>query len=502
MQSRLLTALAAILAAGLLLGTSAQASTTQESIIQDDTDLLERGGEIRDRSLDEMVALGVDVVKVNVIWERVAPAETSRQMPSGFDGADPADYGDGWNAWDDVVRAAHARGLPVLLTPTAPAPRWAIGCSSGTVKQLKVCKPDAAEFEAFVRAMGTRYSGTYNDEDQGGQVLPRVSRWSIWNEPNQPGWLYPQYEKRSGRTLAVAAHRYRDYARRGINALRATGHTRDQILIGETAPLGATGGALGRRAIDPTTFLRELFCIDARGRRYTGTNARVRGCSSFQRLAATGFAHHPYTRGAAASPTTRMPSTWITLLQSSRLSRLLDQAGRAQRIPSRLPIHYTEFGFQTRPEDRLLGVSHSTQASWLNWADFLAYRNPRIRSVSQYKLHDDRTAGGFQTGLKTWPGKRKASYDAYKLPLYVVRSGNRSLVYGQVRPAGPRDSVRVEVQHRTSRSSGWRVLSTRSVRSARGHFTYKTTRRSGQFRLRWVNGSETLFSRTAGVAKR
>jgi hypothetical protein len=40
------------------------------------------------------------------------------------------------------------------------------------------------------------------------------------------------------------------------------------------------------------------------------------------------------------------------------------------------------------------------------------------------------------------------------------------------------------------------------VRSARGHFTYKTTRRSGQFRLRWVNGEQTLFSRTAGIAAR
>ena len=41
---------------------------------------------------------------------------------------------------------------------------------------------------------------------------------------------------------------------------------------------------------------------------------------------------------------------------ASRLSRLLDQAARRKRIPARLPIHYTEHGWQTKP-DLIFGVT-------------------------------------------------------------------------------------------------------------------------------------------------
>ena len=36
-------------------------------------------------------------------------------------------------------------------------------------------------------ALGRRYSGGYVDENGGG-VLPRVSRWAIWNDDVTPTW--------------------------------------------------------------------------------------------------------------------------------------------------------------------------------------------------------------------------------------------------------------------------------------------------------------------------
>ena len=63
---------------------------------------------------------------------------------------------------------------------TGPAPIWATG--PGTATRGNRCSarrgsPRRSQFGQFVRAVGTRYSGHY-------QGLPRVSFWSIWNEPN------------------------------------------------------------------------------------------------------------------------------------------------------------------------------------------------------------------------------------------------------------------------------------------------------------------------------
>ena len=105
-------------------------------------------------------------------------------------------------------------------------PRRAGACRKlacgGSAEKRRACRPNAKQFGLFVRALGTRYSGTYADENQGGGTLPRVDRWSMWNEPNQPGWLNPQSTSVGGRRVITAARIYRDLARSGFASLRAT----------------------------------------------------------------------------------------------------------------------------------------------------------------------------------------------------------------------------------------------------------------------------------------
>ena len=60
------------------------------------------------------------------------------------------------------------------------------------------------------------------------------------------------------------------------------------------------------------------------------------------RLMRAGFAMSPRTRGGRRQ---------ITIATAGRLERILDAAARRGRIARRLPIHYTEFGFQTDPPD-------------------------------------------------------------------------------------------------------------------------------------------------------
>ena len=87
----------------------------------------------------------------------------------------------------------------------------------------------------------------------------------------------------------MAADVYRSLARSAIAALRATGHGGDQILLGETAPVGRTTGPLARRPAAPEFFLRELFCLDARGRQLRGATAKARGCARFRRARRDGL---------------------------------------------------------------------------------------------------------------------------------------------------------------------------------------------------------------------
>ncbi len=465
----------------------AAASHDQESIFEDEHQLLESGPAVAATALDDIDALGADSVRSLVLWARVAPG----RRPARFKATDPRAYPPAaWDPYDDLVRGTRARGLGLILSPSTPIPIWASRCKHRTA----TCKPDPKAYRAFVTALGRRYSGAYADENQGGGVLPRVRRWSLLNEPNQPGWLTPQYERKRGRLVATAAVVYRALARAGIAGLRASGHRRDQVLLGETGPIGRLTGRLARRPIAPVEFLRKLFCLTPGGRR-----SKARGCRGFKRLAVSGFAHHPYQRGGSRPPAEPPEAAGeITISAPGRLRRVLDAAARARRIPRRLPVYYTEFGFQTNPPDRIFGVRAALQPAYLNQSDWMAYRDRRVRGVGQYKLVDDAPLPSFQSGLRFGDGRPKPGYAAYRLPIWVSGRGARLRVYGQVRPAANGTPQTVRIQVRPPKGGAFTTVRTVTVRSRRGQFLVRVPRRPGVWRLVWG----ALVSRVARVAPR
>jgi hypothetical protein len=228
--------------------------------------------------------------------------------------------------------------------------------------------------------------------------------------------------------------------------------------------------------------------------------AAIRRCARPRRLRVTGYAHHPYTRGGSRSPRTKGdPATEITIASIGRLEQLLDEAADKGRLRGDLPIHYTEYGFQTDPPDGLFGVPLARQAEFLNESDWMAFRNPRIATVAQYKLVDDRSVSSFQSGLRYWDFRPKPGYDAYRLPLWVRRKGaSRLRIYGQVRPAAPGDLSRVELQNAPFGSNDFRTVARIDVRARNGTFVRTLPRHEGLFRLRW--GS--VLSREASIAGR
>ena len=337
-------------------------------------------------------------------------------------------------------------------------------------------------------------------------MLPVVRRWSFGNEPNLATWLQPQRARRRGVVYVASAVRYRAMVRAGIAALRATGHGGDQLLLGETSPLGQRSGRLATRATPPGAFIRALLCLGRRGRPLRGAAAAASDCRRFQRLRVTGYAHHPYAQGGSRPPTARgRRGLEITMASSRRLKRVLDAGARHGRIPRRLPIHYTEHGFQTRPPDPVLGVSLTRQATYLNQSDWIAYRDPRVRTVAQYKLLDDTAPGGFQSGVRFADGRPKPSYDAYRLPLWIAALGTSRLrVYGQLRPLAPRAAARVELQNAPLGAGAFRTVATFSVRSRTNAFLRTVPRFEGRFRLVWTPpaGGPALLSREAAIAPR
>src|SRR3954464_12247961 len=148
-RARRLFAAAAICAAALP-AAPALAAPDQQSLIEDETLMLDSGPVAQAQALDEAKALGADVIRANVIWSRFAPSPSSKKKPKRFDGKNPAAYPAGaFGMLDSLVAGAQARGLDVLRTATAPIPAWAWGCK-GSVAARRTCKPDAKLFGAFV----------------------------------------------------------------------------------------------------------------------------------------------------------------------------------------------------------------------------------------------------------------------------------------------------------------------------------------------------------------
>jgi hypothetical protein len=454
----------------------AHASTRQESIFQDDSTLVFEGDAKRQQALDEIKSLGATTIHSLLFWSRIAPASDAAKKPAGFDATNPDAYPAGaWFQYDQFVDEAQARGLQVIFSPVQ-APHWADTCK--TRGQAHHCKPRPSDYQQFVEAAGKNF--------------PQVHRWSAWNEPNQSNWLYPQRQRVRGHIIPTAAIEYRNLFRAMTAGLQATGHGGDQMLLGETAPLGRTTGSLGKRFLSPTELFQGVFCLDSRGHKLRGRVARDTGCSGrYAKLPIKGITHHPYNRGGSQPPTARPGSGEITIANVSRLSSVINQGARAHRIPGRLPFYFTEFGFQTNPPDRIFGISLGRQARWINQSDYIAWHNSRVRAVAQYEMFDDPQLAAFQTGLRFKNGKAKPSLGAYRLPIWVTRSGLGVRVWGWVRPAAGTPQT-VQIQNGRKK---FRTVKTARTNS-RGFFDVRIGRQAGsKWRFLWGK----FRSRQAGI---
>jgi hypothetical protein len=496
---------------------AAHASTDQVSIMQDDDQLLYRGNATRDQTLQAMKKLGVDAVRVTVLWNVVAQGIKSH---GHFDGANPRSYRKAnWDRYDELDKSANRLGIGVYFDVTGPGPARFMGKTKDR-SIAAAYKPKPTEFYKFVKAVGKRYSGTYRDENYGRTTLPAVRWWAIWNEPNQGAWLAPQYLH--GRPYSPQL--YRELYLRGHLALAQTGHGRDLILAGETAPLGSTGTG-ARSPMRPKKFIRELFCLQPNLTPYSGSAARSRGCGLFQRFGGWpmyGWAHHPYTKKLAPTARDSNPDS-ITFANIGDLGTLLDTvAAKTHDIQTGAPVFLTEFGYETNPPDRFAGIPLDQQAAWINQGDFIAYKNPRIASNAQFLFKDQAPLKKFtknskrywftyQSGLRSGDGKAKPAYAAYAMPFNMQPlppgpgGAGQYEAWGQLRFLAngvPSTGQTVLIQFRPQGSPTWSNVTSLTGTDSLGYFDVAVPAQGpGSWRAAWVlNGQAALISREALVS--
>lgn len=527
---------------------AAQASPTQESMFQDDDRLeFSPAGEVAG-TLDTLKALGVDRIRLSVFWKAVAPSPGKQAKPETFDAANPDAYPKGvWDRYDRLLKLAQARGLAVAFDVTGPAPMWATGDPERQDID-ETYTPDPNEFGAFVRAVATRYSGQFvphpevsqqppSDcavpnipplppgcsskppppaEPQDTTPLPRVDYWEIWNEPNQAGWLTPQWLPRPGRKTLypVSPKLYRGLADAMYAALQGTGHGGDTILVGATAPKGLNVRGI-TRSIKPMQFIKELYCLDSHAQLLRGSSAADRDCPTGNQVAQftaahpvlfhmTGWSHHPYELFFAPNRRPTDPN-YVTIANLGQLSDLMRRvfARYGQPQPSgRLPLFLTEFGYQTNPPDRF-GVTPARQGAYLDQAEYMAWRNARVRTLSQFLLVDGGDPVGltFQSGLEWIDGRKKPSFAAYRLPIWMprrhARRGTRVRVWGLARAAANGTAPAFEIQFRAKGARKWRRLATKAGSAERGYLDTRI-RMPGRGAIRLRAGGVTSRSVSVG----
>jgi hypothetical protein len=140
--------------------------------------------------LDQMVAAGVETLRISFPWIHAQPFENDSQIPP----AERAKYVDvggvptDWSFIDGVVRATALRGLKVMPV-VVEAPAWAARHPGVFGSPPK----DDSAYADFVAALAERYGnrGTFWTANPDIPKVP-LEQWQIWNEPNIKDFWYDQ----------------------------------------------------------------------------------------------------------------------------------------------------------------------------------------------------------------------------------------------------------------------------------------------------------------------
>jgi Glycosyl hydrolase catalytic core len=320
--------------------------------------------------------LHVQVARLDLYWGGPLGVAKSRPLHP----TNPADPAYDWSLYDPVVQQLAAKGIKVLFSIYG-TPSWA---NHG--EGLNVAPRNPLDLKKFARAAALRYSGTYTT---GGVELPPVRYWLAWNEPNNPVFLRPQFQKVGTHWVIASAKAYAKICNAIYNGVHGVGIASERVGCGATAPRGNNQPLSSRPSISPLAFLAAV---------------KRDGLKTFD-----AWDHHPYYSNPSRTPTSAIPSGGAVEL--GNLDTLIRQVTREY---GNKRIWITEYGYETNPPDPIFGVSWAKQAAYLTQAFRIVRANPRVDLMLWFMLRDDPNLNGWQSGLITVGGKHKPSFAAFQ----------------------------------------------------------------------------------------
>ncbi len=442
-------------------------------------------------ALTRSAEAGAAVVRIPVNWR----FEVDASPPSNFDDRDPSSAGYHFATLDAAVRDAVASGMRPLLV-VSHAPEFAEAPGRWPYAYRGSWDPSPMALANFAYAIATRYNGAFPDPELLGNVLPRVSAFQAWNEPNLPRYLEPQWISVRGHWSPFSPLIYRQMLNAFYDGVKSA-EPRDEVVAAGIAPVGDRMGS-GRMA--PVSFLRTLLCL-------TPTLRREANCSDPVHFDA--FAFHPLS---VASPNSSAPSVVdVSIADAGKLSTILTLADRSHAVlpAGRKPLWVTELNWESEPPSRY-GVPSRLQAGWVSrglhrlWVagvtlvdwQFLADPYPRLHLAlpTGGTISLSRPAGLYEAySADQLADRPKPFLEGFTTPFDPIRVGRRRVrVWALLRRPG--DTAFVQ------RRRGRRWVTVARLASGLGGIVNNVINLKGSTLLRLVSGAR--LSAAASVGRR
>jgi hypothetical protein len=310
-------------------------------------------------------ALRPRVVRYNIAWDAVAPSAPATPTAPG----DPAYR---FATADGVLARVASIGAAPLVTIVG-SPAWANGgANPATVPR------DPTAFGAFCQAVARRYDGSFTPP--GATLpLPRVDRYTVWNEPNRGQYLMPQ--GRAGRQAPVV---YAALARACVPAVKAA-NPQAQVAIGPLASLGAWHG------LSPLRFLERYLAAG-------GPAPEV-------------LAVNPYMEGQTPQylPTDHPSDGAVTVNNLDVLEQKLRGLEGHE-----VPVWLTELAWRTAAGTPGAVTPGQQESLFRHAVDVIRQHEPYVKVLVWFLVRDESPTSYWQSGLVNTAWQRKPIFDTFR----------------------------------------------------------------------------------------
>lgn len=369
----------------------------------DDTDL--HAAKTSTLALTRSREVGASYIRVVANWSSVAPSGSTK--PAGFNARNAADPRYKWASIDGQVRRAVSAGFtPYVMLYNAP--KWAQDgkAPASAYAGDGAWKPSAAEFGNFAHAAAVRYSGTYSDATSGG-ILPNVSTWQAWNEPNLPLFLAP-----------TSPELYRGLLNTMYDEVKAV-QPKATIVTAGLAPVKSS-----TPAAFPKEFAQQLLCLTPSN----GWFDRDKSCSAAAKFDILSL--HPYS--LRAKPTQRAGVEGnMFVADTVDLAQMLKAAQTNKSISAGgKDLWVTEFAWFTNPPSKSVGDAPDLAAKRTSIALFTMWK-AGVTHITWFALSDNSGAIVKGGGLFDSNGRAKPTYYAFRFPFFVRQQGRKLLIWGK-----------------------------------------------------------------------